>query len=300
MEILLRHPKGDQAVVRMPSYDSVEDATEDLEIAQKRERIADLNEKAMGHILRATVAAGELVMTSVRTTAGLVGAEDELAEAVSVAELNKELRPTRRHTERAIAEKSMHEAVAANTIAKGHADAAAHAAAAIVVEAQKKYADVAPADPRAVEQALSRAEQAAETKEWALNIVLDVAKWVYPVVDSGGYYAYAACTYYAERLDEGREHAAAVELAVEQLVRRKELRGPFPKEEADKLAYRASGMWTNWKTLKTEEKVAAEKQKTADTIQTALDAARLQHEAATLLHRTISGREDDEDFDPKK
>jgi hypothetical protein len=300
MEIFVRHPKGEPAVVRMPSYDSVEEAAEDLEIAQKRERIAELNEKAMGHMLRATVAAGELVITSSRTTAGLVEAEDELAEAVSVAELNKELRPTRRHTERAIAEKAMHEAVAASTIAKGHADAAPHAAAAIVVEAQKKYADVAPADPKDAAKKQSRAEKEAATKEWAMNVVTDVANWAYPATDAEGYYAYAACSYYGPRLDEGKSHEEALDVALEQLLRRKKLRGPFPAEEVEKLAYRALGVWKKWKTLKLEERVDGEKQKTADTTRMALETAREQRVAAEIVYRTVNGREGDEDFDTTK
>ena len=122
----------------------------------------------------------------------------------------------------------------------------------------------------------------------------------YPATDTEGYYAYAACSYYAPRLDEGKSHEEALDVALEQLLRRKKLRGPFPEEEVEKLAYRALGVWKKWKTLKLEEKIAEEKQKTADTTQTALEAAREQRVAAEILHRTVNGREGDEDFDTTK
>jgi hypothetical protein len=300
MEIVVRHPRGEPAVVRMPSYSSVADVTEAVEIARKRNEIAELNEKAVIHMRGAAQAAGDLVKIADQTSIELVKLGGDLADAVATNELNAELRETRKHTTRAMTEKAMHDAVAERNIAEAKAKGSEFEATAIVEGARKKFAVEPPPDPKVAAEEKSRAEQEAETKEWATNVVLDVASWVYPEEDEDGYYAYAACNYYGPRLDEGKSHAEAFDIAREQLVRRKELRGPFPEKEKKAIEFRAMGMWTSWKKGKLEEKVAAEQRLTAEKTKDALEAARLQREAAEIVHRTVNGREDDEDFDTTK
>jgi hypothetical protein len=295
MEVLVRGKAP--AVARIPTYGSVADADEGLEIARKREQIAELNKKAMQHVQGATEAAGAVVITADRTELELVKIQGELRAANAANELEEELQPTRDQTVRSRALKEMHDADAAEAKSEADKKAAELEAKKRVYDASERFAIPPTPDPKVVAQEQSVAEQEALEKERVLSMVLDVSSWTYPVTDDEGYYAYAACQYFGPRLDEGKSHEEAVAIAVTQLARRRKLHGPFPQSQAEELARRANGMWLNWKKRKRAAEEEETKRKTAETI---FDAARAQRDAAERLHDIINGGETNEEFDATK
>jgi hypothetical protein len=288
---------SDLPAIQIPAYRSSGDAAEALDITTKREEIAERSRRTVEHILGATVAASEIRRTRAKTAIELEEMDGKLNEAVALNELNEELRVDRHNMIRQQVRKQMREATAEATIADAHAQVAEFEAAKIIDDAKKKFAIPEAPDAKVVAEERSRAEQEAEDKEWALNVVLDVAAWTYPVTDEEGYLAYAACQYFAPRLDHGRSHDEAVELAVEQLLRRKQLRGRLPQQEANDMARRAKAMWTKWKAQITTEKAEAQRRKAGETV---YDAAKIHLQAAELLHEAINGDETNEDFDATK
>lgn len=289
--------ESDKPAIRVPSFASAADAEEARDITKKREEIAERSKKTVEHMLGATVAAAEIQKVRRRTTIELTKLDVELEDAVALKELNKELRPEREQVLRQQVSVQVSEANAAAAKAAAKAKVADLEAKRIIHDALETFAVPPPQDPAVVAEEKSRAEQEVEEKEWALNVVLDIASWTYPAMDDEGYSAYAACHYFAARLDEGKSHDEAVEIALEQLLRRKQLRGAFPTKDAEQMAGRAKAMWTKWKAHMTTERTEAQKRKTADTV---FDAARMQREAAERLHDVINGGETNEDFDATK
>ncbi|HEY0157821.1 MAG TPA: hypothetical protein VGF28_11095 [Thermoanaerobaculia bacterium] len=295
MELIVRGKAP--VVARIPTYESVADADEGLEIARKREQIADLNKKAMQHIQGATEAAGGVVITAEKTTLDLTKVQGEIRAAEAENELNEDLQEIRNQTARARALKEMHDATAAATKSAADSQEAGLEARKRMHDASERFAIPPEPDPQVVAQERSAAEQEELENERVRSMVLDVSSWTYPVTDEEGYYAYAACQYFGPRLDEGKSHEEAVAIAVRQLLLRRKLHGPFPKAEAEELARRASGMWTNWRKRMRKAQTEEAQRKTADTI---FDAARMQREAAERLHDIINGGETNEEFDATK
>ena len=295
MEVILRGQAP--AIARIPTFGSVEDADEGLMIARKREQIAELNKKAMQHVQGATEAAGAAVITADRTELELTKARGEINAANAANELNEELQPIRDETARALARKELHDAETAATKSEAGRKEATFEAIKRVHDASERFAIPPEPDPSVVAEEQSLAEQEALERERVLSMVLDVSSWTYPVMDEEGYYAYAACQYFGPRLDEGKSHEEALAIAVTQLTRRRKLHGPFPKSQAEELARRATGMWTNWKKRMRTERAEEAQRKTADTI---FDAARMQREAFERLDNIINGGEPNEEFDATK
>jgi hypothetical protein len=295
MELIVRGKAP--LVARIPTYESVADADEGLEIARKREQIAELNKKAMQHIHDATEAAGAVVITADKTELELEKIKGELRAVKAANELEEDLQPTRDQTVRARALKEMHDAEAAAVNSAADNKTAELEARKRVHDASVRFAIPPEPDARVVAQEQSLAEKEALEKERVLSMVLDVSSWTYPVTDEEGYYAYAACQYFGPRLDEGKSHEEAVAIAVTQLARRRKLHGPFPQSQAEELERRANGMWLNWKK---RMRAAHEEETKRKTVETIFDAARAQRDAAELLHDVIHGDETNEEFDATK
>jgi hypothetical protein len=277
---------------------SPREAAERAKTAALREETARSNERAAGHMLGTVQKAAEIEIVTKRTQLTLEQLDTEIDEAIADGKIAEETRPERDEVKRAKARTEVNDARAAERMSEARAFVTDLDARRIVEEAQRKYDASQPPDPNVVAAQRSREEQEAADREWALHIVLEVSAWTYPINDEEGYRAYAATQYFGPRLDEGRTHEEALAIAAKQLLTRKQILGPIRDTDIRReLERRALAMWKNWKKRRDANEAEDKKKGYADIL---ADAARVQHEAAELLHQTINGRDPNEDFDPTK
>lgn len=274
---------------------SPREALEREKTAKLRESTAASNERAAEHMLGTVEKASRMAKVAKETERDLARLATEVDEALADREITRQTRPDRDEARRLEEKTRVHEARARERIAQAQEQAADHDANRIVDEARRRYEQSLPPDEKKVAAAQSQEEQAAADREWARHIVLDVAGWTYPINDEHGYRAYAATQYFGPRLDEGRTHEEALVIAVEQLCARLRQHGPIsdPKTRGE-VERRAAAMWRKWTD---RAKARRDQEHKGNIAQTLADAARVQHEAAELLHQAVNGREPDEDFD---